>query len=128
MLVTNIHDEKGCRQAAKLSDTTQHFFHFIFITAQSETFFLGKVFCSTAFIQHFINALHFLNAFTNRVEVGKHTTQPTLGSKRHVYAVSAFAYDFFSLLFGSYKHDFLTALRNLLHSGGSFLQVIYSFI
>src|SRR5690554_1555240 len=127
MLVTNVYDKQGSRNTSELCNTTEYFFHFITVALKLQPFLFGKAFCATV-CKHFIDALHFLYALTNGIEVGKHTTQPTFGSIRHVYPFSTFGNNFLSLFFSAHKHNLLTAAGNLLHGSSYFLQGSCGFI
>src|SRR5205085_1762009 len=102
-------------------------FHFVFIPAQSQTlFFSDRI--ERSVTEHFFNALHFLHALTNRVEIGKHSTQPTFCNERHVDTLSAFHHDIFRLFFCTNEKNLFTASCNLLKRCCSFLQRLSCFV
>src|SRR5450432_4932350 len=107
MFMTDINQEKCGRYTSQLGYPAKYFFHFILITSQSEAFFLCNA-VESSVRQHFFNALHFLHAFTNRVEIGEHTTQPAFCNEWHGYSFCTLGNDFLCLLFSADKHDLFT--------------------
>src|SRR5206468_1864642 len=103
MLMTDVDDEQGSWNTSELCDTTQHFFHLLLIAGKRQALFLGDIVESTV-VQHFVDALHFLHALTNRVEVSEHTTQPTFCNEWHVHTLRTLCSDLFRLLLGTNEH------------------------
>ena len=123
VLVSDVDQEQSSGYATQLSDTAQYFFHFVFIATQSQTLFLSDAIERTI-AQHFLDALHLLHALANGVEVGEHTTEPTLGDEGHVHALCALVNDVFGLFLSTDEQDLATTARDLLESGSGFLQTL----
>jgi len=123
MFVTDVDDEQGCGDPSQLGDTTQYFFLLILLAGERKAFLLGDA-VESAVVQHFLYALHLLDALADSIEVGEHTTQPAFGDERHVYFGGALGDDLFSLFLGTDKHDLLSALGDLLHGRGRFLEAL----
>src|ERR1035437_8952294 len=125
--MSDVNHEQCCRDTAYLRNTTQYLFHLFFLTGKCQALFLGyAIQCSVS--QHFFNAKHSLNALTNGIEIGKHTTQPTLSNKRHVNALCSFGNNFLRLLFSGNEHDLLTTACNRFHCSCSLLKTFNSLI
>lgn len=98
-------------------------------TAQHQAFFLGNHIIRSI-RRHPVDGVHAPDTLPNGLEVGKHTTQPTLANVRHPCTLCLFGNNVFGLFFGTDKHDLPACLCNcfkrlqcLIGKNDGFLQI-----
>ena len=116
-----VYDKDSVRNSLHFFDTAQVFLKFFQLFLQSDNFFLRQnIECSISF--HCFDFFQSCNSALDCLEVGQHTTQPSLVYIEHSTTLSFNFDSILSLFFSSYEQDCAAVSCDISYS---FVSIIY---